>query len=324
MSTKAWASRWVLPLLFLICLSPVASGDSLTLDNAGSSLDFTDDVFVVSGAKVNGVTPQSAAFEAYALYDKNNSGGWNGGDARRRSTGTYDNGLFGLKSMSEDWGAYAGSHLVAGTRGLLEIDNVLITSTAPAPPSVISTSLNFHVSGATPHFNVQTHGLISAEFDMRIVLNGAVFNGVYRWVKSKSSPASTTVTGLGTQIAGGGFAHTFSSTITTGSVNVPVNTPFEISVEFIAKAGSGGSAGSPYAGMTFDASNTAGFLPGGSIFNLDPGYTANSGGGLIVNNAFASSGAAAVPLPSAAWLGLSLLGFLGAARRWKGRATKRA
>ena len=66
---------------------------------------------------------------------------------------------------------------------------------------------------------------------MRVTLNGTVFNGEYGWSMYKNTGATTNVSGLGAQIAGGGFSHSFGSTITTGTVLVPVNTPFTIRLD---------------------------------------------------------------------------------------------
>lgn len=291
-----------MPLIVMVCLAPVASGDSLTLDSFGNNWGFENPVFVISGAWVNDVTPQPAAFEAYHLYDKNSSGVWDGGDGRRRSIGTYDNGLFGLFAMTENWGALNGIDAVAGARGILEIDDVVITSTDPSPPATILTSLNFHVSGTTSHFDYYANDIVAAGFDLKVNLNGTSFNGEYDWLQYSPGEPETTVSGLGTQIAGGGFSEDFNSTITTGTVNVPVNSPFSIRMEFGVTTTTVGP-NSAYHGMTFDAMNTAGFLPGASIFNLPEGYTANSGGGIIVNNA------TTVPEPST--LALVALGLLG-------------
>jgi hypothetical protein len=276
---------WALVAILLTGSISAKAAPSLTLTNSGSGLDFTPDVFVIAGAKVTNVPPQPAAFEAYAHYDRNNTGAYDGGDARRRSIGTYNNGQFGLYAMSQNWGAYNASHSTAGAHGVLEIDDVMITTADAAPPATIPVSLNFHVSGATPYFDFYEHDLLTTSFDMRITLNGTVFNGKHAWSRWAPNTPTTTVTGLGTQIAGGGFSQAFSSTITTDPVNVPVNSPFTVRVEFTATAGTGGRPAQNYSSMIIDAGNTAGFLPGESIFNnLPGGYSVNSGTGLIVDN----------------------------------------
>ena len=202
--------------------------------------------------------------------------------------GTYDNGLFGFYSVSQHFGAFIATRQFTRTRGILVVDDVVITTNDPKAPATIQTSLNFHVSGATSHYNradPADYDRIEAELDMTITINGTVFTGEYSWLQGPSS-TTTTVTGLGTQIAGGGFAETFSATITTALATVPVGTPFTLRLEFTLSASSGGRGTGYYAGMTFNAENTAGFLPGATIFNdLPPGYVVNSGTGIIVDNA---------------------------------------
>jgi hypothetical protein len=148
-------------------------------------------------------------------------------------------------------------------------------------------SLSFHVSGETTHYNYSVHpDFIDAGLEMSIQINGTTFNGDYKWFESAGG-ASESVTGLGTQIAGGTFSDPFSATVTTGSASVPVNTPFTLRVEFALTAGAGGASGSAYGGMQFDARNTAGFLSGAPIFNnLPAGYTASSQDAGIANNMF--------------------------------------
>ncbi len=291
------AYRIALPLTLVVALfttPPAASGSSLTLDTPPGINVFNADPHTISGTTVNGVTPQPAAFEAYHHADENNDGVINGPDGVRRAIGTYANGLFGLYSMCQSWGAFNATAQYVRTRGLLVIDDMIITTSEPSPPASLPVSVSFHVSGNTQYNNYAAHPeYIGASLDMNLTLNGTVFSGEYAWGDGPGGPWEG-VSGLGSQIAGGAFAHDFSATVTTATANVPVNTPFTLRLEFTVSARSGGASGSAYGGLTFDARNTAGFLPDAPILGgLPEGYAVNSSDAGIVDNAVRS-----MPLPS--------------------------
>ncbi len=236
-------AAWALTLILLIGTAPSASGSSLTLGTVPGINHFNADNWLISGATVENVTPQSAAFESFQWSDSNNDGVWNGPDARSSAIGTYDNGLFGLYSLCQSLGEYKAAHQHVRTRGILVIDDVMVTTADPTPPATIPVSLNFHVSGEASHYNyVAQPDVIQSALNMSIQINGTTFNGEYKWLED-SGGISEIVTGLGTQIAGGAFSETFSATVTTGSANVPVNTPFTLRVEFVLTAVRGVGAG---------------------------------------------------------------------------------
>lgn len=280
-------AKLALTLILLIGTVPFASGSSLTLDTAPGINFFNADNWLTSGATVANVPPQPAAFEAYSFSDENNDGVWNSPDGQRWAVGRYDSGLFGMLSLCQSLGAFNAAHQTVRPRGILIIDDLVVTTTDPTPPASIPVSVSFHVSGETSHYNSPVRPeFINGGLDMLIQINGTPFYGEYNWSES-STGTSETVTGLGTQIAGGTFSESFSATVTTGSASVPVNTPFTLRVEFELTTGAGGASGSAYGGMTFDARNTAGFLSGAPVFNnLPTGYTATSVDAGIANNMF--------------------------------------
>ncbi len=309
MKSTLKASIWALTLIALIGAAPVASGSSLTLGTAAGINHFVADDWLISGATVSSGTPQPAAYEAYHWWDKNDDGVWGAPDTKRKAIGTYDNGLFGLYSLCQSLGGFSSVHQYVRSRGILIIDDLMVTTDDPSPPATIPVSLNFHVSGETSHFNNDNQReVISSALDMSIHINGTIFNGEYKWAEYSSE--SETVTGLGTQIAAGAFAESFSATITTGTANVPVNTPFTLQVEFVLTASAGGGSGGAWGGMAFDAMNTAGFLSGAPIFNdLPAGYTVSSVDVGIVNNMFggAATGIESGTRSNATWGGIKSL-----------------
>lgn len=296
-------TRMLLPAVAIVLAMALplsdANASSLTLDTPPGINVFRGSTHLVAGATVTNVPIQPASFEAFHHNDANADGIWNGPDSRLGAAGTYADGLFGLFARSESLGGHRATSQYAKTRAVLDIDDLIITTDDPNPASSISTSVSFHVSGSTSHFNspVQPE-YIQASLEMYVTLAGSIFNGKYAWSEGRNG-ISTDVTGLGTQIAGGGFSDPFTATVTTGNKAVPVGTPFKLQIEFILSASSGGASNSAYGGMVFDARNTAGFLPGTPIFNdLPPGYHVTSVDAGISENMW---GGPTVPIEPESW-----------------------
>lgn len=150
---------------------------------------------------------------------------------------------------------------------------------------------------------------------------GASLNRDLGWPAGSSGTATVTV---GVDIAGtpftGSRSYMIDNTLITGAVSasgllagaddlstpmtsVPVNTPFQVELSIQVNAGATTNITHGNATATSSYGNTFSFATGGPVFDLPPGYTANSISGGIVGNQFA------VPEPSS--LVLAALGMAG-------------
>ena len=196
-----------------------------------------------------------------------------------------------------------GSVAVGQSRFILD-DIVISPLPGTTPLPVVPLSLSMVLSGSLdtlasigfPHIG-SAGG--SASISVSGVLAGVPFGGD-RTKTTIASAADGSVTD--SPISGTGILAGASSVLVTPDAMVSINSPFTLDLRLIA----GASASYSYGGTTtastaalgfaesaFDNTLTLGF--NGQVFNLPAGYTANSIGGMIVNNRV-------VPEPSSATL----------------------
>jgi hypothetical protein len=188
----------------------------------------------------------------------------------------------------------------SGTATVL-INDLIITG--PGTGS-IATSLNLHLGGtldASSTFSATRNGVTAQSVVIASlrVQGSAINDGFYRVISNNSNRV---VEDFGWLTGFDGDA-----VLTSNSFNVQLGTPFtvEFTLEGLVQSTLVDiTSGSAISYMRFD--NTLSFNTEGNVFNLPPGFTANSVSAGIVNNRFV-----AVPEPAVTSLVLLSLSMLG-------------
>lgn len=217
----------------------------------------------------------------------------------------------------------------------LFLDDILISG--PPGASTVPLSLNLHLSGiqaldtsalsdvftmrgeAKAESTVQLSGFFSfgannpeePDFGGRLYREDLSYQGC--------SDALTCNTFLNAPSATGVFAgFTGTGDALTPTFDAPVGVPFSLDMELSVKStvlwGADTALATLIASSSTDFANTVSFPTVGPVFDLPAEYTANSPGGLIVNNQWTGGGVTSVPEPSSLLLltasGLAgLIGF---------------
>lgn len=148
----------------------------------------------------------------------------------------------------------------------------------------LSGSIGIDVVGPTPN--------VGAGVALSGFLNGTAFSGLVNpCVGSCGGQPSFYTTGILSSVTEGSLASTtIDGIFDTGTVALPVNQPFSVSLKLQA-GDNAGTAGTSAFSLFFD---TLSFPTTGPVFNLPPGYSVNSAEAGIVNNQFST-----VPEPGA-------------------------
>lgn len=192
------------------------------------------------------------------------------------------------------------------------IDDVIFTNTTGE--TSFSGTANLLLTGSYSVEMANFHGLIVTSIStlqLTCTVDGGTVNGAYIAEFDSGGNFQLSTSGVLAGMTGGPSADVsvpFSIPI-SGQANVPISVSFIMNVNTVASLGTSGSS---------DFGDPLSFAPTGPVFDLPPGWTANSISGNIVNNRFVGT---AVPEPGALPLlasgALWLLG-LAAGTRWTG------
>ena len=194
------------------------------------------------------------------------------------------------------------------------IDDVIFTNTTGE--TSFSGAANFLLRGLYSVNSADLDGLIVTSIStlqLTCTVDGGSVNGAYIAEFDSGGNFQLSSSGVLSGLAGGpssDISVTFSVPI-SGQANVPISVACFMNVNTVASLGTSGSS---------DFGDPLSFAPSGPVFDLPPGWTANSISGNIVDNRFVG---AAVPelgaLPLLASGALWILGLTVRSRRTGGR-----
>jgi len=232
--------------------------------------------------------------------------------------GTYSSYGFNLSSSADNSdGVTVGRVDWIGSYGALNVRGLELSYRGPGTATDALVTMNIRLAGSTSVNGSQSPGsysglsLASAQIAFHLDLYDIRAGGNYNETDYQGS-YSTTVNGLGQQIAGGGYDNTFDA-IVGASTTIPVGS-FDAGYYIQTTTSVGGSDAWTFSNPVATADLTGvGWVPGMRVFDTPEGFYVNSADGLIVDNVFMPS---AVPVPAAVWLfGSGLAGLLFVSRR---------
>jgi hypothetical protein len=183
------------------------------------------------------------------------------------------------------------------------INDVIFSNTTGE--TSFSGSANFLLRGSYSVHKADLNGLIVTSIStlqLTCTADGGSVNGAYIAEFDSGGNFQLSSSGVLSGLTGGPSSDVsvpFSVPI-SGQANTPITVEAILGINTVASLGTMG---------TTDFGHTLSFAPSGPVFNLPPGWTANSISGNIVDNRFVG---AAIPEPSSlTLLGLGSLGLIG-------------